>query len=76
DKLIEIALQQPQLNLPEALSETCPKCQAKMRKRKSSNGPFWSCSRYPDCDGTKAIMKITRQRHATKQAAKRKGNSR
>lgn len=56
-KLVDLALQRPRLNLPEAPSETCPKCQAKMRKRKSSNGPFWSCSRYPDCDGTKPIGK-------------------
>ncbi|NRB56911.1 MAG: DNA topoisomerase III, partial [Salinicola sp.] len=75
DKLIGIALQRPQLNLPEAPSETCPKCQAKKRKRKSSNGPFWSCSHYPDCDGTKAISKARPQRHSPKKAAKRKRNS-
>ena len=62
DKLIGLALQQPRLNLPEAPSETCPKCQARMRKRQSANGPFWSCSRYPDCDGTKPIGKKTTRR--------------
>lgn len=55
DKLIGIALRQPLLSIPEAASEYCPKCQSKMRKRQSSKGPFWSCSRYPDCDGTKPI---------------------
>lgn len=65
DKLIGVALQQPRLNLPEAPSETCPKCQARMRKRKSSNGPFWSCSRYPDCDGTKPIGKRKTTRRKT-----------
>ncbi|WP_353980867.1 DNA topoisomerase III [Salinicola endophyticus] len=57
DKLVGLALQRPQLNLPEAPSETCPKCQATMRKRKSDHGDFWSCSRYPDCDGTKPISR-------------------
>lgn len=68
DKLIGIALQQPRLNLPEAASETCPKCQSKMRKRQSTKGPFWSCSRYPDCDGTKPIGKkktFSRKRTST-----------
>ena len=74
DKLIEIALQQPQLNLPEALSETCPKCQAKMRKRKSSNGPFWSCSRYPDCTGARAISKPIAKR--TSRSSNKTGGSR
>ncbi|KFF48746.1 DNA topoisomerase III [Gammaproteobacteria bacterium MFB021] len=69
DKLIGIALQRPRLNLPEAPSETCPKCQAKMRKRKSSNGPFWSCSRYPDCDGTKPIGKAKPRRKSKPRTA-------
>ena len=69
DKLIGIALQRPQLKLPEAPSETCPKCQAKMRKRKSSNGPFWSCSRYPDCDGTKPIGKAKPRRKSKPRTA-------
>nr|WP_298411634.1 DNA topoisomerase III [uncultured Halomonas sp.] len=57
DKLIGLALEKPALNLPETPSETCPLCQAKMRKRKSDSGPFWSCSRYPECKGTKPIGK-------------------
>lgn len=36
----------------------CPKCGAPMRKRLCKRGvnagqPFWSCSRYPECDGTR-----------------------
>ena len=36
----------------------CPKCGAPMRKRMCKRGvnagqPFWSCSRYPECDGTR-----------------------
>lgn len=76
DKLIDLALQQPQLNLPEAPSETCPKCQAKMRKRKSDNGPFWSCSRYPDCNGTKSIgKKKTTRRKSGSTATKGKAGA-
>ncbi|MEG3116930.1 topoisomerase DNA-binding C4 zinc finger domain-containing protein [Salinicola sp. 4072] len=62
------------MNLPEALSETCPKCQAKMRKRKSSNGPFWSCSRYPDCTGARAISKPIAKR--TSRSSNKTGGSR
>ncbi|MAM55835.1 MAG: DNA topoisomerase III [Salinicola sp.] len=69
-KLVDLALQRPQLNLPEAPSETCPKCQAKMRQRKSSIGPFWSCSRYPDCDGTKPIGKKGKRKGGSRQKTK------
>lgn len=30
---------------------TCPLCSSPMRKRIGKNGPFWSCSKYPDCKG-------------------------
>lgn len=33
----------------------CPLCGAATRQRSSKNGPFWSCSRYPDCKGTIAM---------------------
>ncbi|REC93344.1 DNA topoisomerase III [Kushneria indalinina] len=66
DKLVGIALQRPHLNLPESPSETCPKCQSKMRKRNGSNGQFWSCTRYPDCDGTKQIGKSTSRKSSGK----------
>jgi DNA topoisomerase-3 len=29
----------------------CPKCQSPLAKRKGKKGYFWSCTRYPDCDG-------------------------
>lgn len=37
---------------------SCPKCGAPMRKRLCKRGvnagrPFWACSRYPECDGTR-----------------------
>lgn len=39
----------------------CPKCGAPMRKRLCRRGvnaghAFWSCSRYPDCDGTRRCV--------------------
>ncbi|WP_206196586.1 topoisomerase DNA-binding C4 zinc finger domain-containing protein, partial [Pseudomonas viridiflava] len=33
-------------------SPDCPLCNASMLRRKGKSGPFWSCSRYPDCKGT------------------------
>ena len=39
----------------------CPMCNASMLKRKGKSGPFWSCSRYPDCKGTVSISKDTRR---------------
>ncbi|CUJ39433.1 DNA topoisomerase 3 [Achromobacter xylosoxidans] len=30
----------------------CPQCGAPTRQRTGKSGPFWSCSRYPDCKGT------------------------
>ncbi|WP_164162526.1 DNA topoisomerase III, partial [Stenotrophomonas maltophilia] len=29
----------------------CPQCGAPTRQRTGKSGPFWSCSRYPDCKG-------------------------
>ena len=36
-------------------SPDCPLCNASMLRRKGKSGPFWSCSRYPDCKGTVSI---------------------
>lgn len=30
----------------------CPKCGAKMVLRDGKNGPFWGCSKYPECRST------------------------
>lgn len=42
-------------------SPGCPKCNTSMLRRKGKSGPFWSCSRYPDCKGTVSISKATRR---------------
>ncbi|MFM9271864.1 DNA topoisomerase, partial [Halomonas elongata] len=74
DKLIGLALQQPRLNLPEMPSESCPLCQAKMRKRNGEDGPFWGCTRYPECKGTKPIGKKKRK-SGSRKSTSRKGAS-
>lgn len=33
----------------------CPKCGSPMAKRNGKNGMFWSCTKYPDCDGIENI---------------------
>lgn len=38
-------------------SPPCPLCGATMRQRTSQRGPFWSCTRYPDCTGTLPVEK-------------------
>ena len=39
---------------------SCPECQAPMVKRRSRRGPFWGCSRYPECRGTRTLDGKTR----------------
>nr|WP_284041495.1 DNA topoisomerase III [Halomonas olivaria] len=43
--------------LPQQPSKKCPLCGSPMRKRKGGNGPFWGCSRHPECKGTIDIGK-------------------
>ena len=45
------------LKLPPA--PACPQCGAPMRQRSGKNGAFWSCSRYPDCKGTRQVESST-----------------
>ena len=35
----------------------CPECGAPMQNRTSSRGPFWGCSAYPQCKGTRNMGK-------------------
>src|ERR1700730_10916951 len=38
----------------------CPECNAPMRERSGTRGPFWGCSRYRDgCRGTRQIGATT-----------------
>lgn len=43
-------------NMGEAPSDMkCPKCGGKMIIKLARNGKFYSCARYPDCDGARTI---------------------
>ncbi|MGH8350468.1 MAG: topoisomerase DNA-binding C4 zinc finger domain-containing protein, partial [Pseudomonas sp.] len=47
------------LRVPPAKGPACPVCRSAMRQRKGRTGSFWSCTRYPDCKGTKPV-KVTK----------------
>ncbi|MDH4564537.1 MULTISPECIES: DNA topoisomerase III [unclassified Pseudomonas] len=42
------------IRLPDG--PACPLCGNVTRQRKGKTGPFWSCSRYPDCKGAVPIQ--------------------
>ncbi|KSF20627.1 DNA topoisomerase III [Pseudomonas monteilii] len=44
----------------------CPQCGAPTRQRSGKSGPFWSCSRYPDCKGTLPVESGTSKRGASR----------
>ena len=39
----------------------CPKCGQLMVLRTSQYGPFWGCSHYPNCNGTRNIADLSKQ---------------
>ncbi|HCF7233635.1 TPA: DNA topoisomerase III [Pseudomonas aeruginosa] len=44
----------------------CPQCGAPTRQRTGKTGPFWSCSRYPDCKGTLPVESGASKRGASR----------
>jgi DNA topoisomerase-3 len=44
----------------------CPVCEAPMRRRNGKNGAFWSCTRYPDCQGTRPVESSGGRRSASR----------
>ncbi|AMR77901.1 DNA topoisomerase III [Cupriavidus nantongensis] len=44
----------------------CPQCGAPTHQRTGKSGPFWSCSRYPDCKGTLPVETGTSKRGASR----------
>jgi len=53
----------------------CPQCGAPTRQRTGKNGPFWSCSKYPDCKGTLPVESGTSKRGASRpRRSSRKGS--
>ena len=52
----------------------CPQCGAPTRQRTGKSGPFWSCSRYPDCKGTQSVESGPPKRGASRsRSSGRKG---
>ncbi|WP_130905540.1 MULTISPECIES: DNA topoisomerase III [unclassified Pseudomonas] len=45
---------------PTTKGPLCPVCRSAMRQRKGRTGSFWSCTRYPECKGTKPVAKPKR----------------
>jgi four helix bundle suffix protein len=43
-------------------SPACPDCGKSMRMRTSTRGPFWGCSGYPECRGTRNVEHQDRRR--------------
>ncbi|CAB5670152.1 DNA topoisomerase 3 [Delftia tsuruhatensis] len=58
------------LPIEVAPGPACPQCGAATRQRQGKNGAFWSCSRYPACNGTVAVadQRAARKRGGRRQA--------
>ncbi|MFG4302985.1 DNA topoisomerase III [Pseudomonas aeruginosa] len=54
------------LSIKAPQGPTCPQCGAPTRQRSSKSGPFWSCSRYPDCKGTLPVESGSSKRAASR----------
>ncbi|HHG5367059.1 TPA: DNA topoisomerase III [Pseudomonas aeruginosa] len=54
------------LSIKVAQGPACPQCGAPTRQRTGKSGPFWSCSRYPDCKGTLPVETGTSRRGASR----------
>jgi four helix bundle suffix protein len=52
----------------------CPECGKPMRRRKSAKGPFWGCSDYPNCRGTRPDREAEHEdaRHTTPESRRGK----
>lgn len=50
EKMTQARVQARDGDVPE-----CPKCTKPMRKRNSPKGPFWGCSGYPECRGSRNV---------------------
>ncbi|MDG6398429.1 DNA topoisomerase III [Pseudomonas quasicaspiana] len=61
-KLVE-QCSQLTLSIDQPPSPPCPTCGAPMRKRNGKNGPFMSCSKYPECKG---ILSLTPKKKTRK----------
>jgi DNA topoisomerase-3 len=63
------------LSIKVPLGPACPQCGAPTRQRTGKSGPFWSCSRYPDCKGTLPVETGASKRGASRpRSSGRKGS--
>ena len=49
----------------------CPKCDSEMKERNGKYGPFWGCTQYPKCKGSRKIRKRTSKPHVSKDKQKK-----
>lgn len=54
------------LTIKVPMGPPCPLCGAATRQRTGKTGPFWSCSRYPECKGTVTTEPSGRKRPASR----------
>jgi Topoisomerase DNA binding C4 zinc finger. len=59
---VDRAVRQHSLSIKVPQGTACPQCGAPTRQRTGKSGPFWSCSRYPDCKGTLPVESGTSKR--------------
>jgi DNA topoisomerase-1 len=48
----------------EVEAPKCPECGADMVQRMSKRGPFWGCSKYPECTGTERMKTPAKKKSA------------
>jgi DNA topoisomerase-3 len=75
-ELIRAARAAGPLQMPPAPTRPCPRagCAGPLRRRAGQRGPFWECSRYPDCDYTTDITSSRKSfRPARRTRGRRKG---
>ncbi|HFF3749879.1 TPA: DNA topoisomerase, partial [Klebsiella pneumoniae] len=63
------------LSIKVPLGPACPQCGAPTRQRTGKSGPFWSCSRYPDCKGTLPV-ESSKSKRGTSPTPRRSSSSR
>lgn len=51
----DVASSLSQANQPTGIMPRCPKCDSPMVQRKSKHGPFFGCSLFPNCRGTRPM---------------------
>jgi restriction system protein len=60
ERMMTVRMEEREKQQAEAGSPSCPECGQMMRKRTAKNGksagkPFWGCTSYPECTGTRQV---------------------